>query len=65
MPEETDEPRYTLGEARRELDRRQCNLQGHDFQIVVTGANHPSAISCNRCGRTWPVGLLQDPTPAP
>ena len=53
-----DEPRYTLDEARVELARGECAVHGHDFEIVQAfGNNAPVKIFCDRCGRSWPVGV--------
>lgn len=52
------EPTYTLDEAKRELARRECALQGHDFDVVVD-LNEPARFYCSRCGTSWAV---QQPT---
>lgn len=44
----TDEQRYTLEEARRELKRRECEEFGHDWDTVVAGGE-PVALVC-ACG---------------
>ena len=51
----TDERRYTLAEARRELAAQECGRYGHDYQIMVQ-KDEPVALECSRCGRGWPVG---------
>lgn len=49
----TDEPRYTLDEARRELARRECGYHGHDYETTVRPNHEPVTFFCNRCGKTW------------
>lgn len=53
---ETDEPRYTLAEAKRELDRRECQMRGHDWTFRMTlGSQDPFGLICERCGRLLEV----------
>jgi hypothetical protein len=50
------EKTFTLEEARKELARLECFRHGHDWNIVTwLGQETPSAITCNRCGRTHGV----------
>lgn len=46
----SDETRYTLDEARREMNRRECMRWGHDWSIIQTGVGPPLMIRCDRCG---------------
>lgn len=48
-----DPPRYTLEEASRELNKRTCAQDGHDFVHIVNGMGDLIRIDCGRCGRTW------------
>ncbi len=49
-----DETRYTLDEAAALLRRRECDLHGHDFDIVVS-IGVPRMIVCARCRTSWAV----------
>lgn len=52
----TDERRFTLDEAERELAQRECLAHGHSLDtIVVLGSSDPAALVCSRCGRSWRV----------
>jgi hypothetical protein len=53
---DTDEPRYTLDEAQRELARRECGMFGHNFDVqIIYGNGDPQVVMCSRCGKTWNV----------
>lgn len=49
-----DDRRYTLDEARAELARRQCEIEGHDLEIVLT-AYEPTGAVCSRCAASWKI----------
>jgi hypothetical protein len=49
------EQTYTLDEAVRELDRRACVAQGHEFDVISTGEGEPVKLLCDRCHRSWSV----------
>ena len=52
----TEEKRYTLAEARRELGRLECTGRGHSIDVVYEGLSvEPVAIVCGRCGDSWAV----------
>jgi hypothetical protein len=52
----TDDQKYTLDEARRELAIRECGMQGHDYDVlVVLGSNEPQCVLCRRCGESWSI----------
>lgn len=48
--------RYTLDEAARELALRQCQAEGHDWEICEEMCVGPVALICSRCGEARPVG---------
>jgi hypothetical protein len=49
-------PRYTLAEAKLELNREECRIRGHDFEIQVRmGVDGPCSVLCSRCGKQWAV----------
>jgi hypothetical protein len=51
-----EEQRYTLAEAERELERRECQLHGHRFDVIVVfGSADPVKVACLRCGKLWKV----------
>lgn len=52
----TDEPTYTLDEARRVLARRECGAHGHDWTVLQKMTGVPYLVCCGRCGDTYPVG---------
>jgi hypothetical protein len=55
-PEENDEPRYTLNEAKRKLIEAECAMHGHDWRVIsIFGSNVPRAVTCTRCGQTHEV----------
>lgn len=57
----SDEPRYTLEEAKLEIARRQCAMNGHDFELVMQiGKAWPTAILCERCGEQREVGFVEE-----
>jgi hypothetical protein len=49
----TEEKKYTLEEARRELDRLQCMVFGHSFDHVVNGDGDLLCVVCSRCRKSW------------
>lgn len=50
------EPRFTLYEAERELERLGCLHNGHSFDVVtIYGSNDPQQILCSHCGESWKV----------
>lgn len=52
----SDEPRYTLAEARIELNRTECALHGHSYEILSAfDSGNPTQLLCSRCGRSWSV----------
>ena len=57
----TAEQRYTLTEARQELNRRQCAAHGHDIDIICSGmSGDPVRLVCGRCGKSWNVQPTQE-----
>lgn len=51
---------YTLEEAQRILDERECDIGGHNFyQILGGGSPDPIFLSCYRCGKGW---YIEKPT---
>lgn len=51
-----DETLFTLKEAKLELARRECALEGHYFVVMQTiGVDAPTSVVCDRCGQTWGV----------
>lgn len=53
---EGGEQRYTLSEARLELNREECRMRGHDYEVVVSmGLDGPQAVLCRRCGKSWGI----------
>jgi len=55
-PPYPEEKKYTLNEAKAELDRQECNLNGHDFDIIVFNFSlDPQEIICQRCNKKWRV----------
>ena len=46
---------YTLAEAKVELHKSQCRVEGHELTIYVDDLNDPTRIQCGRCGRQWPI----------
>jgi hypothetical protein len=62
MPETEAEPRYTLAEAKLELNRVACHELGHDWRIeLAEDGETPAAVSCDRCGQRWPVAQEAEP----
>ncbi len=57
----TDEPTYTLDQAKRELDRRECTQHGHDFDVIVTGGGDVARVICARCGASWVTSPEHEP----
>lgn len=52
----TAEQRYTLTEARRELNRWECSGRGHDIDVIYNGISvDPVRLVCGRCGDSWAV----------
>ena len=52
----TTEQRYTLTEARQELNRRHCATHGHDINVLSAGLNpEPFQLVCDCCGKSWKV----------
>lgn len=48
--------RYTLEEAKLELNKEECGRYGHDYQVMVaSGKNEPAFIYCVRCGVQWDI----------
>lgn len=47
------EPRYTLDEAEEVFAARECDLHGHDFEFLVSGAGDLTGMLCGRCGQRW------------
>lgn len=47
-------PKYTLDEARKILDRQECDDEGHDIDVTVvnylSGTATAQLINCRRCG---------------
>jgi hypothetical protein len=51
-----EEKKYTLAEAKLELNKEECRLLGHDYQIIEEiGKDGPQVITCKRCGRSWNI----------
>lgn len=46
----TSDDRYTLDEARKELERQECLSNGHDWNIIEEGTGEPIILTCSRCG---------------
>jgi hypothetical protein len=60
----TREKRYTLDEARVELRRQECLIEGHDYDVMrIYGRNEPAFVRCTRCGMSWDVNteVFTDP----
>jgi hypothetical protein len=56
MSLEQGERRYTLEEAKRELNREECHRYGHRYEVtLIHGKNEPTGLYCERCGRMWKV----------
>lgn len=51
----SDERRYTLVEAQRELAARECAVHGHDWRVLESLARGPISIVCERCHVSHPV----------
>lgn len=49
----SDEPKYTLEEARQVMARRECAMHGHDFDVLQKMGGEPYMVLCSRCGRSW------------
>lgn len=49
------EPRYTLAEAERELARRGCRLNGHEYEMLTNGFGDLIRVTCGQCGKSWDV----------
>lgn len=49
------EERYTLTEVTREIARRECQMHGHDYDVVVSHGRGPVELRCLRCGESWRV----------
>lgn len=48
-----DEPRYTLAEAKKILDRRECMFFGHNLREIKQFGGEVVIIYCDRCGDRW------------
>lgn len=57
-----DEPRFTLAEARREMQRQACLERGHDWNILSTVGAGPYALHCP-CGEKRQVVRYPEMTP--
>lgn len=44
-----------LRAAQRVLTQRECDIAGHDYDVLLTIANRPTHVICARCGRAWGV----------
>jgi hypothetical protein len=58
----SDEPRYTLNEAKLELNRQECARHGHDYNIIANpvgswrrDGHEPTEVVCDRCKKRWTV----------
>jgi hypothetical protein len=58
-----DSDLYTLAEADRELRRRTCETNGHDFAFQPRRLSEeaPAGITCMRCG--WMGSIVMDEKP--
>lgn len=56
----SDEPRYTLAEARWELAKDKCLTQGHDLDIILAYTGEPQSIICQRCGASWLIAPKEE-----
>lgn len=54
----TDEPRYTLAEARRLLAEQNCRDDGHDLNQQWRVDGGTVLVFCGRCGATFEPSLL-------
>ena len=57
----SDEPTYTLDEARRVMALRECSDYGHDWNIIENMAQGPLRFSCGRCGWSGAVTMNERP----
>lgn len=47
---------------RQAVNREDCKLAGHNFEIVmVMASNDPVAVVCHRCGETWNIPARERP----
>lgn len=53
----TEEARYTLAEAIRELAAQQCMVLGHEVAIAYSEGRwrQPESLHCRRCFTEWGV----------
>lgn len=42
------------------FERRRCEADGHQYQVV--GAKSPARLACRRCRCTWAIGAKTEPT---
>lgn len=49
-----DESLYTMREAKRQLALEECAFHGHDWRVILARFV-PTAIICERCGRSHEV----------
>ena len=63
MSNDTDEQRFTLAEARREIARRTCHDRGHDFDFKPRRLmdEAPTGIICARCGWSGTITMGEKP----
>lgn len=59
MSAPTQEPTYTLDEARWRLAEQECSMHGHSWDVVSMGGI-PRSIVCDRCRRTYAVVPVSD-----
>lgn len=52
--EELIAERYTLEEAQKIINERNCKLLGHEYEIVISDYE-PVRMICTRCERAWEV----------
>lgn len=54
----SDEPTYTLSEARAKIARDECDAHGHDLSVTQVrgfGTCFPVSVLCDRCHEHWSV----------
>lgn len=56
----SDEPTYTLDEARRVMALRECATYGHEWN-VVQNLQRPRRLVCDRCGWSGVVTMSERP----
>lgn len=54
-PRPDPEQRYTLEEAKRILDIRECTRKGHVLEVLLTNGGIPTTVVCTRCPGRWGV----------